>query len=87
VIVQYDELEPTDRLESVAPDPFEAGQLTWAEADASMLEPHGSIVDITAEERGQQLLFLLGVSAGIASSLAPLMLRALYRRSALWRER
>jgi hypothetical protein len=88
VIVQYDELEPTDRLQSVAPDPFRAGKLAWVEADASMIAAHGSVVDITAEERGQRLLFMLGVLAGVITGMVSnavlLLLRAVFR---LWRRR
>lgn len=67
--IEYKELEPNERLDTVTPEPGEPGRLAWAELDASSVAPFGSIVDIDAEERNQRDLFVLGIVAGVAVSI------------------
>lgn len=78
VSVDFGELRQSDRLENVSPEPM-SGELTWVEVDESLLRARGSIVDTVAEEKGQRTLFLAGIYAGIAATIAPLLISRLTR--------
>jgi len=86
--MRYRSLGPKDRTENIRPEPLLARQLSWAATDSTQLRPRGSIVDIVKEETGQQILFILGVGAGIASTAVPLLLSWMAKRTRfLWRLR
>lgn len=82
--VTYIELEESDRLEGVDPEPLSRSPLTWAEPSASSIEATGSIVDMGKGRVSERWLFLYGVIAGALVGLsAPtlrLWVRAIGRR-------
>lgn len=63
------------RVDAVYPQPSEAGRLRWTFGGA--VSVHGSIVSINEEARGQRLLFISGIVAGLAAGLAPLAVERL----------
>jgi hypothetical protein len=87
VAVVYKELAESDRLENVAPNPVLPGSLSWVEIDESLLRARGSIVDTVAEERGQRALFLIGLYAGLAASILPILATQFLRLARLTRRR
>jgi hypothetical protein len=70
--IDFGELSQADRLENVAPEPL-PGALAWVELDVSLLRARGSIVNTVVEEQGQRTLFLVGVYAGLAASILPIL--------------
>jgi hypothetical protein len=72
VAVDYGKLAQSDRVENLAPQATVTGSLTWVDVDASLVQASGSIVDTVAEERGQQILFMIAIYAGVASAVAPI---------------
>ena len=73
--VTYIELEESDRLEGVDPDPLSRSPLTWVESSASSVEATGSIVDMGKERASERWLFLYGVIAGALVGLSVPILR------------
>jgi hypothetical protein len=74
VAVDYGKLTQSDRVENLAPQIVATGSLTWVDVDASLVRASGSIVDTVAEERGQQILFMIAIYAGLASAVGPIVI-------------
>jgi hypothetical protein len=57
------------------------------QADASLVGPHGSVVDIALEDAGQRRLYLIGVLTGLLAAVVPLVGASARRRLAKIRSR
>lgn len=78
VAIDFGELNQSDRIESVAPEPL-AGSLTWVEVDTYRLYTRGSIIDTVLEEGAQRSLFLIGLYVGIAGAILPVLAPTIWR--------
>jgi hypothetical protein len=78
VAVIYRDLEQTDRVENITPEPL-TGTLSWVAVDESHIGARGSIVDTHKEEQAQQILFGIAVYAGTFSSVLPILISRIVR--------
>jgi hypothetical protein len=75
LIMEYRPLAPTERLDFVAPEVYEAGELSWVDLETTEMGPHGSIVDTVKEETTQSTLFIMGVGAGLLGTVVPFIMK------------
>lgn len=80
VIVDYRDLKPHEKVEAVAPAPFEPGKLSWVEVDASMVRPWGALVDMEVEDSAQRKLFVIGVAVGLLGGIGTSLVASLWTR-------
>jgi hypothetical protein len=80
VVIDYDKVGPTDRLENVAPQPATPDRLAWVETNSSLVRPHGSSVDTIAEDRAQRDLFIIGVLVGFVPPAIKWLITAVRRQ-------
>ncbi|WP_410596306.1 hypothetical protein [Amycolatopsis sp. lyj-23] len=76
LVIDYRDLDPNEKIDSIAPDLYESGKLSWIETDSSIIHPRGSIVNVELEESGQRQLYLIGILAGLLSAIAPMAFSA-----------
>jgi hypothetical protein len=82
VVLDYRELKPHEKVESVAPALESPGKLSWVEADASMVRPWGALVDMEVEDSAQRRLFVIGVLVGLLGGVGTSLLAWLWARIA-----
>lgn len=80
VVIDYRELKAHEKIDSVAPNIYRAGELSWIEVDAGLVKPWGSIVNITLEDAGQRQLYLIGVIIGLLAAIVPLITTSTWKR-------
>lgn len=80
LIVRIDDgaLAPTEKFDSVTPEPYKAGRKLWIDLDAAMISAHGSVINTVFEEQAQRDLFLFGAGAGIATTVLPILVEKLW---------
>lgn len=77
--IDYGELPPTAKFDSVVPEPYKVGAKYWIQLDAAMVAAHGSVIDTVAEEQFDKDIFLYGTFVGIAASALPILGTGVFR--------